>query len=78
MRISYRWLQDYVDIKDISVAEVAEMLTMLGIEVEAAYDLGMLSGKIRIARIETIEPHPNADNLVICKVEAGEEYCLRC
>lgn len=76
MRISYRWLQDYVDIKDISVAEVAEMLTMLGIEVEAAYDLGMLSGKIRIARIETIEPHPNADNLVICKVEAGEERLL--
>ncbi len=72
MRISYRWLQEFTDIEDIGVAEVAETLTMLGIEVEAAYDLGALSKKIVIAEIKAIQDHPNADNLVICKVDAGE------
>jgi len=72
MRISYRFLQHYIDLKDISVHEVAEALTMLGIEVESVYDLGMVSGNILVARIEKIDPHPNADKLTLCTVDAGK------
>lgn len=77
MRISYRLLQHYIDLKDISVQEVADALTMLGIEVESVYDLGMINGNIVIARIQKIDPHPNADKLTLCTVDAGKRGVVK-
>jgi phenylalanyl-tRNA synthetase beta chain len=69
MRVSYQWLKEYVLI-DISPEELAERLTLAGIEVEAVEPFrpplpGVVSGVI-----ESIEPHPRADNLVVVKVNS--------
>lgn len=50
---------------------------MNGIEVETVLDLGAVSGRIVVARILEIRPHPNADQLVLCRVDAGAGEPLR-
>ncbi|WP_258360014.1 phenylalanine--tRNA ligase subunit beta [Moorella sulfitireducens (nom. illeg.)] len=75
MRVPYKWLKKYVDI-NLSPEELAEKLTMAGLAVEnleslAAGFQGVVAGKIR-----SISPHPNAENLVICRVDTGRELQL--
>lgn len=71
MRISYNWLKQYVDIV-ISPEELAEKLTMAGLEVEKVEYLAEGIEKVIVGRIEKINPHPNADKLLICTINAGE------
>ncbi|MFO8113028.1 MAG: phenylalanine--tRNA ligase subunit beta [Desulfosalsimonadaceae bacterium] len=71
MKISLDWLHQYVDI-DTTPAELADMLTMSGFEVEAVMDpyehlKGVITGKIR-----DINPHPDADRLACCSVDTGD------
>ncbi|NPV74253.1 MAG: phenylalanine--tRNA ligase subunit beta [Pelotomaculum sp.] len=72
MFVSYKWLQEFVDI-DISPFELAERLTLAGIAVEAVTEPGKDIEKVITGRIENIEPHPNADKLVIASVNTGRE-----
>jgi len=72
MRVSYKWLKDYVDIP-VSPEELAEKMTMAGVAVENIEYPGENLDKIVVGRIETILPHPNADKLVICQVNTGTE-----
>lgn len=76
MRISYRWLS-FVLGTDPGVASVVDRLTMIGIEVENVLDLGAISGRVVVAKILEIAPHPNADQLVLCRVDAGRGEPLR-
>ena len=70
MRLSIRWLRQYLH-TDIAVEQLVETLTMAGHEVEAELDLGIKSGRIVVGRVLEVAPHPNADKLHVCKVEAG-------
>ncbi len=72
MLISFNWLKDYVDI-EISPEEVATLLTMAGLEVESVEPLYPHLENVIVAKIEKIEPHPNADKLKICRVNNGKE-----
>ncbi len=70
MQVSYRWLQDYVDI-DINPEELAERLTMTGLCVDRverpwAGISGIVAGKI-----VKLEKHPNADKLLVCQIDMG-------
>jgi len=76
MRLSWRWLRQYLSF-DLSIGEALEILTNGGQEVESFNDLGFASGKIRVAEILSIEPHPNADKLTLCRVNAGTGEALR-
>ncbi|MDQ0287435.1 phenylalanyl-tRNA synthetase beta chain [Desulfofundulus luciae] len=71
MRVSFKWLQEYVDIP-ISPVELAERLTMAGLAVEGLEEPGKEISNVVTGRIVKIEPHPNADKLVICLVSTGE------
>ncbi|GAB4311824.1 MAG: phenylalanine--tRNA ligase subunit beta [Candidatus Sumerlaeia bacterium] len=71
MRISYRWLRDYLPV-NVSAPDVVDILTMNGIEVESELDLGAISGKILVARITAIRPHPNAEKLRLATVDYGK------
>ena len=71
MRISFRWLKKYIDVK-LSVSELAEALTMIGLEVEDELNLGYEDKKIVIGQIKEINKHPNADKLSYCKVDVGD------
>lgn len=72
MRVSYKWLQGFVEI-DIPPQELADRLTLAGIAVEGVTELGKGIDNVVTGRIETISPHPNADKLVVTSVNVGSE-----
>ncbi len=72
MKFTYNWLKQYVDI-DIPPAVVADRLTMLGLEVDAVESLYPDLSSVKVARVEAVYPHPNADKLVLCDVSVGDE-----
>ena len=71
MKVSLSWLNDYVNIK-MAPSDLAEALTMVGLEIESVMDRYRYLDTVFVGRIETIEPHPNADKLHLCKVETGQ------
>ncbi len=73
MKFTIDWLQEYVDTADLSPDALAEHLTMLGLEVDAVTPLFPELKGLKIARIVTAAPHPNADKLQLCEVAVGDE-----
>ena len=73
MNISLNWLKTYIDF-DFTPKELADRLTMLGIEVESIKELGIGLEGVVVGQVVNITPHPNADKLVLCKVDIdGDE-----
>lgn len=72
MKVSYNWLKSYLDF-DYTPAELAEVMTMAGLEVDDMEYLGEGIDDIIVGVIDQIDEHPNADKLVICHVNIGEE-----
>ena len=70
MRVPLSWLSEYVDLR-IDARELAHRLTVAGAEVSAIEEAGSWDG-IVIARVEKVEPHPNADRLVLATVDIGD------
>ncbi len=73
MKISYNWLKDYVEF-DLSPEALAEKLTMSGLEVEEVKPVLPEFRGIIIARVLSVEKHPNADKLSVCSVDSGNEH----
>ncbi|MBZ0179003.1 MAG: phenylalanine--tRNA ligase subunit beta [Melioribacteraceae bacterium] len=73
MKISLKWLNDYVDIKNIPVEEIVEKLTYAGLEVEEVIDNSKVYDNIVVGYVEEKSKHPNADKLSVCKVNDGKE-----
>ncbi len=71
MRVPIRWLKDFVDFS-YSVQELAERLTMVGLEVEEILTPFSYLKDVFIGQIKEIAPHPNADKLRICRVSLGQ------
>ncbi len=76
MNITLNWLKTYIDF-DFSAEELADRLTMLGIEVESIKELGTALKGVVVGKVTAIKPHPNADKLVLCQVDIGEEDTLQ-
>ena len=71
MNVTLNWLKTYIDF-EFSPSELADRLTMLGIEVEAIKELGTGLEGVVVGKINAVGPHPNADKLVLCQVDVGE------
>ncbi len=72
MKVTYNWLKEYVDF-DWSVEELAERITMLGVEVEGIEESGEAFEGIVVGEVVTRDQHPNADKLSLCKVNDGTQ-----
>jgi phenylalanyl-tRNA synthetase beta chain len=72
MRVSYRWLQEYVKV-DLSAEVLADKLTMAGLAVEGIADPVPGLDGIVVGRIVEIRRHPNSDHIQICRVDTGAE-----
>ncbi len=72
MNVSYNWLQEYVNIPWPAV-ELAERLTMAGMEVEETSAANPGLDGIVVGEIIAVNEHPNADGLSICLVSTGSE-----
>ncbi|WNJ21331.1 phenylalanine--tRNA ligase subunit beta [Pontibacter sp. G13] len=73
MKISYNWLKSYIDF-DLSPRELADILTMLGLEIGKIEEVGAapaLDGVV-VGLVESAVQHPNADRLRVCQVNIGE------
>ncbi|MFB4159775.1 phenylalanine--tRNA ligase subunit beta [Geomicrobium sp. JSM 1781026] len=73
MLVSYQWLNDYIDLKDITPEEVAELLTRGGLEVDHVHRFHDGIDHVVIGKVIETAPHPDADKLTICQVDTGEE-----
>ena len=71
MNVTLNWLKNYIDF-EFSPSELADRLTMLGIEVESIKQLGAELEGVVVGSVTSIQPHPNADKLVLCQVDIGE------
>jgi phenylalanyl-tRNA synthetase beta chain len=76
MRVSLNWLKEYVDI-DVSPEELAHQMTMLGLEIESIERLGGGIKDVFVGEILSIEPHPDADKIVVCQTDVGGETALQ-
>lgn len=72
MKAPIKWLKDYTEIS-VSIKEYADEMTMSGSKVEGVEDMGKDIEKVVIGKIVSIEGHPDADKLRICKVDVGSE-----
>jgi phenylalanyl-tRNA synthetase beta chain len=75
MRISYKWLSDYVDLNDLNVDQLSAVLTGCGLEVEGVEEFQSVKGGLKglvIAEVLEKWGHPGADRLSLTKVKYGE------
>lgn len=76
MKFSETWLREWID-PPISTQELSHQLTMAGLEVDAIQTVAPPFSKVVVGRVLQVEPHPNADKLRICSVDAGLEELLQ-
>ena len=72
MNVPESWLRSFCDPK-LSGRELADKLTMSGIEVEAYEPLAPAIAGVVVGEVISVERHPNADKLTVCQVKAGGE-----
>ncbi len=70
MKLSEQWLREWVN-PPLSTAELADMLTMAGLEVESALPVAQSFAGVVVGEITDIKPHPDADSLRLCQVHIG-------
>lgn len=71
MNLSMRWLNEFTK-ADMPPREFAEAMTMSGSKVEGYEIEGEKIKNVVVGKILSIEKHPDADKLVVCRVEIGE------
>ena len=72
MRVSLRWLEEYVAVK-LPVAELAHRLTMAGIEVAQVIEIGDFWQNTFVGTVVDLQRHPNADRLQLVTVDYGQD-----
>ncbi len=75
MKISYQWLKAYID-TDLPAAEISDILTNIGLEVEGMETCQPVRGGLEgvvIGEVLTCRKHPNADKLTVTTVDTGEK-----
>ncbi len=72
MKAPLKWLKDYVDI-DVDIKAFSDAMTMSGTKVEGYEEVGEGISNVVIGKITDIRKHPDADKLIITKVDIGKE-----
>ncbi len=72
MKFTVDWLKQYIDF-DYTPKDLADRLTMAGLEVDAVDELFTDLADVKVAKILEAKQHPNADRLQVCEVEVGDE-----
>ena len=71
MLVSYKWLQEYIDLTGVSADELAEKITKSGIEVEGVEKLNEGLSGVVVGHVLECEKHPNAEKLNKTLVDLG-------
>lgn len=73
MNTPLSWIKAYVPGLDVTAQEYTDAMTLSGSKVEGYEVLDKNLEKIVVGKILKIEPHPNADKLIVCQVDVGEK-----
>jgi phenylalanyl-tRNA synthetase beta chain len=71
MKTSLAWLREFVELPK-TTAELVDLLTLAGVEVEGVQERGADFPDVVVAQILESAQHPNADRLSVCKVNTGD------
>ena len=72
MKFTLSWLKEHLD-TDASVNEIADTLTLIGLEIEEVADPTKALENFRVAEVVSAEKHPDADKLQVLQVNTGKE-----
>lgn len=73
MKFTLSWLNQFISTAGMTSAQIADQLTMLGLEVDSVEELSAHLAPITVARVTEVSQHPDADKLTVCVVDTGEE-----
>lgn len=77
MRVPVQWIKEYVAINDIALDVLEERLIMSGSNTETVISLREGIDKVVVGHILSIDQHPDADKLTVCKVDIGAQEQLQ-
>ncbi len=75
MLLSLQWLREFVSFEGTS-AELAEKLTLLGLEVEEIFHPFAAISSVCVGHVRQCVPHPDSDHLSVCQVDIGQDELL--
>lgn len=80
MKVSYQWLNEYIDMSGLTAEELAERMTRGGIEIDGVESRNKGVTGVVVGHVVSKEKHPDADKLNVCKVDVGtgEELQIVC
>jgi len=80
MNVSYKWLNEYIDLSGFTGEELAEKMTRGGIEIDVVESRNKGVTGVVVGYVKSKEKHPDADKLNVCKVDVGtgEELQIVC
>ena len=70
MKISYRWLNQYLDLSNIKIEDLVSKITIAGVEVESVTKLASGTNLV-IGLVKEAKKHPDSDHLSVCQVDIG-------
>lgn len=76
MKFSEQWLREWVN-PPVSTQELVEQLTMAGLEVDTAEPVAGEFSDVVVGEVLDVQPHPDADKLRVCAVDAGTDGRLQ-
>jgi phenylalanyl-tRNA synthetase beta chain len=71
MKFTLSWLEDHLE-TEATLDEIADRLTMIGLEVEEVTDRSVPLRPFTVAEVTEVAPHPKAERLTLCTVETGQ------
>lgn len=72
MKLTDKWLKEFLA-TDLSLKQLCEKLTSLGLEVDSVQDWPTLLNSFEVAEVTNVAPHPQADRLSVCKVRTATQ-----
>lgn len=71
MKVTWKWLEEYVDLSGLAIEDVESRLASAGLHVEETYRPYAVITNVVVGFVATCEKHPDADRLKICSVDIG-------
>jgi phenylalanyl-tRNA synthetase beta chain len=72
MVVTRTWLNDWIDLKDITTSDICKTLNSIGLEVDGVKEVRMPQNTV-VGYVKTKKPHPDAKRLSVCEVDVGSE-----
>jgi len=76
MIVTRSWLEEYIDLSDISNEDLSRRLNEIGLEVDSLVE-HKIPSKVVVGEIKSCSKHPDADKLNVCQIDIGENELVQ-